>query len=45
MEIFLERLLVELVAIALQLAFLRLVSWLRSRTPAVAPASVLPAAA
>ncbi|HLN17917.1 MAG TPA: hypothetical protein VK277_14335 [Acidimicrobiales bacterium] len=34
MEIFLERLLLELVAIALQLAVLRLVQWLRSRPSA-----------
>ena len=31
MEIFLQRLLIELAAIALQLALMRLVSWIRDR--------------
>jgi hypothetical protein len=31
MEVFLERLLLELVAIAAQLAIVRLISWLRQR--------------
>jgi hypothetical protein len=32
MEIFLQRLLIELAAIALQLAIMRLVSWMRERS-------------
>ncbi len=32
MEIFLERLLLELAAIAVQLALIRLISWLRQRS-------------
>ena len=36
MEVFVERLLVELVAIAIQLAIMRLVSYLRSRSSLVA---------
>jgi hypothetical protein len=32
MEIFLQRLLIEVAAIALQLAILRLVSWMRDRS-------------
>lgn len=32
MEVFLQRLLLELAAIALQLAIMRLVSWIRTRS-------------
>jgi hypothetical protein len=45
MEIFLERLLLELAAIAVQLAIIRLINWLRERSePSGTPADVAVAA-
>ena len=44
MEVFLERLLVELLAIAVQVAFLRLLAWFRDRSAVRAQLVVLPAA-
>ena len=45
MEIFLERLLVELLVIAVQLAFLRLLAWFRDRSGASGQLVSLSAAA
>jgi hypothetical protein len=39
MEVVLERLLVELVAIALQLALLRILAWVRARSASTVPAA------
>jgi hypothetical protein len=44
MEVFLERLLVELVVIAVQLAFWRLLAWFRGRSTAGGQLMALPAA-
>lgn len=45
MELFLERLLLELAAIAVQLAILRVIHWLKNRTPSPNSAGGVVAAA
>jgi hypothetical protein len=45
MEVFLERLLLELVVIAVQLAIMRFVSWLRARSLGFEPERSIAAAA
>ena len=45
MEVFLEWLLVELAAVALQMAILRIISWVRGRSPSSGAPSTMAVAA